>query len=83
MGALLHLALDIIFNGEYTPRSIGAFYSFGYRLAHGFDMQALLPSDRGAVPQNFWVAFFRGSLPPTAAPDLMLDFSRARTRSRG
>src|SRR5437762_2897691 len=29
MGALMHLALDIIFNGELTPRSIAAFYSFG------------------------------------------------------
>jgi hypothetical protein len=60
-GALMHLALDIVFNGEQTPRSIAAFYSFGYRLAHRFDSQALLgPSDR-AVPAPFWTAFFAGA----------------------
>src|SRR5262249_9616824 len=42
MGALIHLALDITFNGEYRPRSISAFYSFGYRLAHRFRMAELL-----------------------------------------
>jgi hypothetical protein len=36
-GALLHLALDIIFNGRITPYSIAAFYSFTYRLVHRFD----------------------------------------------
>ena len=34
MGALMHLALDVIFNGRLTPRSIVAFYSFVYRAAH-------------------------------------------------
>jgi hypothetical protein len=36
LGGLLHLTLDLIFNGELTPRSIVPFYSFGYRLRHGF-----------------------------------------------
>jgi len=62
MGALMHLALDIIFNGEQTPRSIAAFYSFGYRLAHRFDSQALLgPMDDCTVPAPFWTAFFAGA----------------------
>jgi hypothetical protein len=72
MGALMHLALDLIFNGEYTPRSISAFYSFGYRLAHGFSMPALLGSWRQdlVVPAGFWAAFFRGAAP---APSPGLD----------
>jgi hypothetical protein len=64
LGALMHLVLDIVFNGEFAPRSIGAFYSFGYRLAYRFDARVLLPSARRPVPERFWVAFFRGALPP-------------------
>lgn len=64
IGALLHLALDITFNGEYSPRSISAFYSFGYRLAHGFRMAALLARHEDlVVPAGFWAAFFRGAVP--------------------
>ena len=58
-GATLHLALDIRFNGEVTPRSIVAFYSFAYRLAHGFDAGILL--GRAALeptPPSFWAVFF-------------------------
>lgn len=88
-GALGHLALDISFNGAYTPRSIGAFYSFGYRLAHGFRMDALLPTGDLDVPRDFWVAFFRGSVPPATgalAPaerrhDLSVAVGRAATTS--
>jgi hypothetical protein len=61
LGALMHLALDISFNGEYTPRSISAFYSFSYRLAHGFRMAALLGNVERLSPAGFWTAFFRGS----------------------
>jgi hypothetical protein len=73
MGALMHLALDIVFNGEQTPRSIAAFYSFGYRLAHRFDSQALLgPMNDRTVPAPFWTAFFKGAVvgvsPRTARP---------------
>jgi hypothetical protein len=61
-GGLMHLALDIIFNGQLTPRSIWAFYSFTYRARHGFAAPALL----GAIPMqptstHFWRDFFRGS----------------------
>ncbi|MBI2217073.1 MAG: hypothetical protein HYU51_07235 [Candidatus Rokubacteria bacterium] len=64
-GALMHLALDLVFNGEYTPRSISAFYSFAYRAAHGFDMPTLLalPNDL-EVPRGFWAGFFRGASVP-------------------
>lgn len=61
-GALMHLALDLTFNGEVTPRSISAFYSFGYRLAHRFDAKRLLGTPTAsAVPASFWVAFFVGA----------------------
>jgi hypothetical protein len=61
LGALMHLGLDIVFNGEQTPRSIGAFYSFGYRARHGFDAHALFGSEPRAVPGSFWAAFFMGA----------------------
>jgi hypothetical protein len=62
VGALMHLALDITFNGRLTPHSIVAFYSFGYRLAHGFDARALLgETDLRPAPAHFWSAFFVGS----------------------
>ena len=65
MGALMHLTLDIIFNGELLPRSIGAFYSFGYRLAHRFDAEAIEgPRDRLTVSDSFWTAFFAGAARP-------------------
>jgi hypothetical protein len=63
MGALMHLACDIMVNGENRPRSISAFYSFGYRLAHGFRMRDLLGSrDSHVVPARFWSAFFQGAV---------------------
>jgi hypothetical protein len=58
IGALLHLALDIIFNGRITPYSIAAFYSFGYRLAHRFDAEALLGIKEHRVDGSFWAMFF-------------------------
>lgn len=74
LGALMHLALDIVFNGELTPRSIGAFYCFTYRLAHGFRTDDLLGRPSLApLPVGFWPAFFRGAAPapgtPPARPD--------------
>jgi hypothetical protein len=58
LGALLHLGLDIVFNGEQTPRSIAAFYSFAYRAAHRFDAGRLLALEVRPVPPQFWSAFF-------------------------
>jgi hypothetical protein len=62
IGGLMHLTLDLIFNGELTPRSILPFYSFTYRLAHRFDARAMLGDPRIAPPaRNFWAAFFQGA----------------------
>jgi hypothetical protein len=63
-GGFMHLALDLAFNGDLTPRSIVPFYSFGYRLAHRFEAQALLGTLTTApAPRGFWVAFFQGVTP--------------------
>ncbi|HEV8472498.1 MAG TPA: hypothetical protein VGR82_06965 [Methylomirabilota bacterium] len=66
-GALMHLALDLCFNGEVTPRSISAFYSFGYRLAHRFDARQLLGDTATVAPASFWAAFFAGARRPGRA----------------
>jgi hypothetical protein len=66
VGALMHLALDIVFNGRITPYSIAAFYSFGYRLAHRFDAVALLGiAAPRPVSRGLWRAFFEGASPLT------------------
>lgn len=63
VGAVMHLVLDVIFNGELTPRSIVAFYSITYRAAHRFDAGVLI----GDVPRRptagFWRGFFLGAQP--------------------
>jgi len=60
-GAVMHLVLDIIFNGELLPNNVLAFYSFAYRAAHGFRGAALHGDRKRTVPMNFWSAFFRGA----------------------
>ncbi len=62
-GGAMHLVLDIVFNGRFTPRNIFAFYSFGFRLAHGFDAETLFGSEPRIVPVGFWRAFFSGASP--------------------
>ena len=64
-GALMHLGLDIARNGECRPRSIAAFYSFGYRLVHRFDADRMLgPAIELRAPRNVWAAVLRGAHPP-------------------
>jgi hypothetical protein len=81
-GAMMHLALDLAFNGEFTPHSIVLFYSFVYRAAHRFDAARLLGSgQRRSVAAGFWRAFFGAADRPAA----MLDSSdgHASARRRG
>jgi len=66
IGGLMHLGLDIIFNGQHTPRSIGAFYCFAYRLAHRFDAAALIGERRTPAAVGFWRAFFEEFVPAAA-----------------
>jgi hypothetical protein len=69
VGALMHLALDIVFNGRITPYSIAAFYAFGYRLAHRFDAQALLGIAERGPGGSFWAMFFSNGEPMRPLPD--------------
>ena len=70
VGALMHFALDILFNGRITPYSIAAFYSFGYRIALRFDAQRLLGiAEPRAVARGFWRAFFEIGPPLSPLPD--------------
>ena len=69
IGALMHLALDIVFNGRITPYSIVAFYSFGYRFAYRFDAIALVGiTAPRPVSGEFWRAFFEGAPPQKLPP---------------
>jgi hypothetical protein len=68
VGALLHLALDIVFNGRITPYSIAAFYSFGYRLRHRFDATVLLGVNEHHVTGGFWSMFFNNGEPIAPLP---------------
>ena len=88
MGSLMHLALDIVYNGQMNPRSIGAFYSFSYRLAHRFDAAALAGSrNRFTTSERFWTAFFAGGIRaggPTSRSGAVLDSGRDEgPRGRG
>lgn len=62
IGGVMHLALDMLFNGEVLPDNVLRFYSFAYRAAGGFQGAALLGRmARAPVTEGFWRAFFRGS----------------------
>jgi hypothetical protein len=81
-GALMHLALDLVYNGQLTPHSIVLFYSFVYRAAHRFEAARLLGvGPPRLAPEGFWAAFF-GTAPALAA---VLDSAtgHAGTRRRG
>lgn len=73
MGGLMHLALDVVYNGQLTPKSISCFYSFAYRLAHRFEAPALLGVVPLASADRFWEAFFAGSRLETPRPAPALD----------
>jgi hypothetical protein len=78
---LMHLALDLAFNAEYTPNSIVLFYSFAYRAVHGFDATILLGvSQPRAVTAGFWRAFFGGA---EAGPGVLDSAEHASARRRG
>jgi hypothetical protein len=81
-GGFMHLGLDLVYNGRYTPHSIVLFYSFTYRALHRFEAARLLgESSHRPVGQGFWHAFFG----TTAASASVLDSEpgHARARRRG
>ena len=63
LGMLLHLPLDIVFNGKLVSRSLVPFYSVIYRWRVGF-LAARLVGDYSVTPgsSEFWGAFFLGSV---------------------
>jgi hypothetical protein len=81
IGGLMHLVLDLIFNGRLTPHSIVAFYSFTYRAAHRFDAAALLGTEeRKPVDFRFWRAFFGASDAARGVLDSTADHASPRRR---
>lgn len=55
IGALLHIGLDILINGEHILRRPVLFYWFAYRAAQGFSAERLIarlsiPPDAGRAP---------------------------------
>jgi hypothetical protein len=82
-GGIMHLALDVAFNGEFTPHSIVLFYSFVYRAAHGFDADRLLETRARAVSPNFWRAFLRGPEAPPSVPTAATASERSTYTSLG
>jgi hypothetical protein len=60
-GMLLHLPLDIIFNGKFASGGLVHFYSFSVRARAGFRIARF--ADRPVKPVaagEFWTAFFVG-----------------------
>ena len=76
-----HLALDLAFNGEYTPNSLLLFYSFTYRAAHRFDASILLGiGPPRSVATGFWRAFFGAADGEASVLDSPPDHASARRR---
>jgi hypothetical protein len=60
-GALLHLPLDIIFNGKFASGGLVSFYSFTVRARCGFRLRCFTDRPARPVTDAFWTAFFRGA----------------------
>ncbi len=78
--AVLHLPLDIVFNGKVAGRNMVPFYSLAYRARAGFQTERLLDTRRlAAPPSRFWSAFFVGAVtkpkPAVVPPEIALPAS--------
>ena len=63
-GMLLHLPLDIIFNGKFASGGLVHFYSFIVRARAGFRAARFTDRPpRPATDEGFWTVFFKGSQP--------------------
>src|SRR5262245_10189736 len=67
LGALLHLPLDIVFNGRMLSRNLVPFYSLVYRWRVRFRAERLLglaiQRQAGGFWQNFFLEFFPRNAP--------------------
>ncbi|OGK88781.1 MAG: hypothetical protein A2X52_04065 [Candidatus Rokubacteria bacterium GWC2_70_16] len=84
LGMLLHLPLDIVFNGKLVSRSLVPFYSLAYRWRAGF-LTSRLVGGYAIAPSSpeFWDAFFQGAVATGAArgaplPGQLLSLPRNR-----
>lgn len=69
LGMLLHLPLDIVFNGKFASGGLVAFYSFIVRARAGFRADRFVDRGRRPVaPEDFWAAFFKGAQLADDAP---------------
>ena len=61
-GMLLHLPLDVIFNGKFASGGLAHFYSFIVRARAGFRADRFTDRPRQPVSaEDFWGAFFTGA----------------------
>ena len=68
-GMLLHLPLDVIFNGKFASRGLVHFYSFIVRARAGFLADRFTDRPRRPVAEDaFWSAFFKGGQVADAPP---------------
>jgi hypothetical protein len=59
---LLHLPLDIIFNGKFASGGLVPFYSFIVRARAGFRAARFTDRPpRPATDEGFWTVFFKGA----------------------
>ena len=73
-GMLLHLPLDVVFNGKFASGGLLHFYSFIVRARAGFRADAFTDRARRSVSsEGFWGAFFKGG---QLADDASSDRSR-------
>jgi len=62
LGMVLHLPLDIVFNGRFASGGLVHFYSFVVRARAGFRADRFTDRARRPVTQEgFWWAFFKGA----------------------
>lgn len=60
-GMLLHLPLDIVFNGKFASGGLVHFYSFIVRARAGFRADRFTDRPRRPMSgEGFWAAFFKG-----------------------
>ena len=68
-GMLLHLPLDVIFNGKFASGGLVPFYSFIVRARAGFRADRFMDRrPRPVAVEDFWAPFFRGAQLPDDTP---------------
>ena len=80
-GMLLHLPLDIVFNGKFASSGLVHFYSFIVRARAGFRTDRFVDRrPRPIAADDFWSAFFRGAQLAEDTPKDKAPSARPATR---